>query len=203
MPFRLPHVTFSLRDRDSSCARLLIIVISSSPFPSNVQICSFSKKTFDLLFFELANSGKAIYGISSEAAHTFCDNQIYFASQGIGNHFFEAFALFCVQSCYALVRGSVIREKTQWQKISANLLSQFAPLYFVCGFVIRVYRNRFACFLRHFANVVVNDFYFLPLFICPMGKAPLVDQHRFTDHNPLNELTYNFPGRKFCYGYNN
>ena len=41
--FRWPQVTFSEMLRLSSWARLLMMVISSSPFPSNVQMFSFSK----------------------------------------------------------------------------------------------------------------------------------------------------------------
>ena len=41
--FRLDHVIFSDIDLLSSCAKELIIVISNSPFESNVQMFSFSK----------------------------------------------------------------------------------------------------------------------------------------------------------------
>ena len=41
--FRWPHVQFSEMDLDSSCASEDMIVSSSSPLPSKVQMFSFSK----------------------------------------------------------------------------------------------------------------------------------------------------------------
>jgi len=63
----------------------------------------FLKVDLHTFFLEIAYGGQAVDRVAGKAADRLGDNQIDLTIKGVGDHAFEAHALFGVRACYALV----------------------------------------------------------------------------------------------------